>query len=287
MAFRKEVVLFTPEWLTNIKVPIPKGIFFGTGGNRKLGNFQDILSFSRHPGLPEDGGTCPAASTEAGGCLAPAVAFRKDGTGPVHLEFACYGLRGKIRFWIERGYYVINSTEAPENPEALAEALDEAIIRSGRRRKDKTLLRFHPVGDFDTVPYIESWEAVLAARPWIDSFGFSRSWRIPLLRNALDGLRALPNVQMLASMDRAIWNKGELPPGWFRLPSGEVRPVAGAWKQAWMGEPVPEMRRYMFSCPEMLPPDDPRWMPSCRACGACWLGQTRAALQGPWFQVHQ
>lgn len=280
----------TPEWLTNLKKPIPKGIFFGIGGNRKLGTFADVIGFSRAPGLPQDGGTCPAASTEPGGCLHAAIARTKatelKAAGSMKLQFACYGFRAKIRFWLDRGLYEVNSTDAPEDPVELGAALDDAIVRSGRRRRDKTLLRLHPVGDFDTEAYVESWTTVLKPRPWVEAFGFTRSWRMRELWEAFDALRALPNVQVLASMDWAIWNKGELPPGWFRLPSGEVGPVAGAWRQAWMGTPPFEMRRHQFHCPEALAPDDPRYIPTCRACGACWIPQVKSSLQGPFFPLH-
>lgn len=79
------------------------------------------------------------------------------------------------------------------------------------------LLRLHVSGDFDTVAYIENWITQLQRRPDVVTWAYTRSWRVPELVSALECLRALPNMQLFASMD----------------PSCEDSPPTG-WRRAWI-----------------------------------------------------
>lgn len=79
---------------------------------------------------------------------------------------------------------------------------------------DCTLLRIHVSGDFTSTQYINNWRRVLEAHPQVTAWAYTRSWRVPSLLPALEALRALPNVQLFASMDSSTL---ELPPeGWRR-----------------------------------------------------------------------
>lgn len=79
---------------------------------------------------------------------------------------------------------------------------------------DAKLLRIHVSGDFDTVEYIEEWITQLMRRPDVTAWAYTRSWRVPALLESLERLRALPNMQLFASMDPSI---DEMPPrGWRR-----------------------------------------------------------------------
>lgn len=76
------------------------------------------------------------------------------------------------------------------------------------------LLRIHVSGDFSTYDYIVNWIAQLAKRPDVTAWAYTRSWRVPGLVPALEALRALPNMQLFASMDAST---PDLPPlGWRR-----------------------------------------------------------------------
>jgi hypothetical protein len=123
----------------------------------------------------------------------------KDQTCPgatEECEAICYAKR--ITGAVMRNLYVEN-TIAGQVPEIPVEA---------------KLLRLHVSGDFDDVQYIESWIERLQARPDVTCWAYTRSWRVPTLLPALERLRALPNVQLFASMDASC---AELPPiGWRR-----------------------------------------------------------------------
>lgn len=79
---------------------------------------------------------------------------------------------------------------------------------------DCKLLRLHVSGDFDTVDYIYNWAERMRERPDVTMWTYTRSWRIPELLPALNGLRSLPNVQLFASVDQSIHE--EPPVGWRR-----------------------------------------------------------------------
>lgn len=80
--------------------------------------------------------------------------------------------------------------------------------------QDAKLLRIHVSGDFNTVEYINSWHVQLTRRPDVRAWAYTRSWRVPALLPALEELRALPNLQLFASMDPST---SEMPPtGWRR-----------------------------------------------------------------------
>jgi hypothetical protein len=66
-----------------------------------------------------------------------------------------------------------------------------------------TMLRLHISGDFSSRGYIDGWFALLAGRPDVKVWAYTRSWRVAELRPALDRLRALPHVQIFASVDRS------------------------------------------------------------------------------------
>ena len=162
-------------------------------GNSKIG--PGVYTYSRLPGktgraalgsgyidhfvasLDRMTGTCPGATEE---CLAICYAARPVAEqGPV------------ARMWRRN-----SMPDLPPVPE------------------DCRLLRIHVGGDFDTVDYIDRWRGMLLARPDVTAWAYTRSWRVPTLLPALEQLRALPNVQLFASMDKST---RELPPaGWRR-----------------------------------------------------------------------
>lgn len=167
-------------------------------GNLKLG--LGVFTYSRLPGDPsrvalggnpllgnrDDGkpywaGTCPGATPE---CQAICYAARPvTEMGPV------------ASMWMRNSIH----ESVPPIPESC------------------TVIRMHVGGDFDTVAYIEQWIARLTERPDVTAWAYTRSWRVASLLPALERLRALPNVQLFASMD----------------PSCEELPPAD-WRRAWI-----------------------------------------------------
>ncbi len=150
-----------------------------TMGNNKIG--PNVYTYSRISGYPADdrlngvAGTCPGATTEC--------------------EAICYATRiaGEVR---DRVYTANAGHDVPPIP------------------ADAKIVRAHVSGDFDTPEYILSWVERLKERPDVTFWAYTRSWRCHSLHEHLDQLRALPNVELFASMDAS---NPEMPPdGWRR-----------------------------------------------------------------------
>ncbi len=74
-----------------------------------------------------------------------------------------------------------------------------------------TCMRIHVSGDFHSEEYTMAWSRICAAFPQTKFWAYTRSWALPRLYPALEQLRDLPNVELLASTDPTM----PLPPeGW-------------------------------------------------------------------------
>ncbi len=77
--------------------------------------------------------------------------------------------------------------------------------------EDAEACRIHVGGDLYSVEYTDAWRRICKARPSTQFWAYTRSWSQPELCEALDRLRALPNVELFASTDTTM----PLPPkGW-------------------------------------------------------------------------
>lgn len=130
---------------------------------------------------------------------------------------------------------------------------------------DAKLVRLHVSGDFDTVDYIEAWVRRLTERSDVTCWAYTRSWRVPSLLAALERLKALPNVQLFASMDR----EDEMPPkGWRRAWILNMNDKM-ANVNSWDGENHLTFDGAMsYVCPEELGTKQ-----DCQSCGYCFDGK--------------
>lgn len=157
--------------------------------------------------------------------------------------------------------------------------------------EETKILRIHISGDFDRPEYIESWIARLSERPDVACWVYTRSWRVPELLASLERLRALPNVQMFASMDASCV---DLPPtGWRR--AWIHRTAEKAVKTGWGMETrlkffkgrdevdasvgydavaMGALRGVAFdSTPGLICPEETGRKQNCVECGYCIKGQ--------------
>jgi len=156
-------------------------------GNSKLG--PGVFTYSRLAGC--EVGTCPGSTEEC-----EDICYAKRIDGPV------------LKIYAE------NSLEPVNEAWAAAYGQRELVPPIP---KECHVLRLHVSGDFDSVEYIKQWIARLKERPYVDTWAYTKSWRVPGLLGALEELRALPNVQLFASMD----------------PSSQDMPPKG-WRRAWI-----------------------------------------------------
>jgi ferredoxin len=209
-------------------------------GNLKLG-MDGVYTYSRLPG--NGGGTCPGATEE---CERICYAKRITMDSPVWDVWARNTYTGRV------------SIEHPLPPDA-------------------KIVRIHVSGDFDTTIYIGAWIAFVKQHPDVRFFSYTRSWRVSGLLFALEQLRALPNVQLFASMDKSM---DELPPpGWRRAwLEDDLRAISGGGPGAeqglefYLGEGVHNFTamdgQSVYVCPE-----ETGRKPNCQTCGYCVSGR--------------
>lgn len=193
-------------------------------GNSKLG--PTIFTYSKLPG--RQGGTCPGSSGEC--------------------ELICFAKR-VIRNKPVWDLWERNTLLGPEIPDPPEYA---------------RIIRLHVSGDFDTIGYINAWYHIVAHRPTVKFFVYTRSWRKSDLLESLEALRSLPNIQMFASMDYSIQ---ELPPkGWRR-----------AWidgdRRVWTR---PKLMREIFDGKDAIVcPQEAGIVPDCETCKFCFKSSDR------------
>jgi|SRR6185436_1077923 len=205
MQILKPLVLYRPD--TRGVTMSPFGL-----GNLKIG--PGVYTYSRLPGrptkaalgLPSFAGPQPTVDTleptKAEDIPPPSVEARGwNGTCPgstPECEAICYAERPVAEQGTVAAMWLGNSVT--DNVEPIPE--------------DAKILRLHISGDFNTVRYVENWIERLRERPDVKCWAYTRSWRVPELLPSLEVLRALPNVQLFASMDASC---PDMPPtGWRR-----------------------------------------------------------------------
>lgn len=124
--------------------------------------------------------------------------------------------------------------------------------------KNPKYFRIHVSGDFHKVDYINKWVNICKAFPKTQFLAFTRSWRVKRLVKALETLKSLPNVQIIASLDKST--EREAPNG-YRLAS--------------MGKPTISARFVM--CPGYGPKEL-----KCDECGICFRNNSTNV----WFPIH-
>jgi hypothetical protein len=239
-AITKPLVVFIPD---------TRGVVISRFGRGNLKIGEGVYTYSRLPGSPhrrslgislsgptsvEERGTCPGSSVE---CRSICYAVR-----PVEEQGAVFQMwRGNA------------ASDVPMIPD------------------DAKILRLHISGDFDTPEYIHNWLHRMLGRPDVTMWVYTRSWRVPELLEGLEKLRALPNVQMFASMDLSI---PEVPPaGWRRAwIDGDVRGGTPQEVAAHTEDPVTHNLTTFDGTPSYVCPEETKRVANCEACGYCFNG---------------
>ena len=252
-----------------IHLPDTRGVIISRwgAGNQKLG-MDGLYTYSRLPGSPD--GRFALVAAEAG--FAPGTS---EGTCPgstEECESICYAKRVV-------GTPVWDVWERNTKSETLP--WDDDPLPD-----DAKVVRIHVSGDFTTTSYIEAWIALATKRSEVLFFGYTRSWRAPMLLPFLERFRALPNVQLFASMDKSM---RELPPnGWRRAwLEDDLRAISGGGPGAeeglefFLGEGVHNFTA-VDGEPAYVCPEETGRKPNCQACGYC----VRGARGDVVFLVH-
>ena len=86
--------------------------------------------------------------------------------------------------------------------------------------------RIHVSGDFHVSTYIQSWWRICQAFPQTEFWTYTRSWSVEELREPLERLRRLENVEVFASVDPSM----PLPPDGWRVAFLDTDPRASGFR---------------------------------------------------------
>ena len=118
----------------------------------------------------------------------------------------CYARRIEILRTNCRRAYMRNLALSQE-PDKLVDHVLEHLP------EDAKAVRIHVGGDFYSKPYIQSWIQICSERPATQFWSYTRSWNLPHLLPALETLRDISNVELIASTDPDM----PLPPSNWRI----------------------------------------------------------------------
>lgn len=203
-------------------------------------------------GLPQNGGTCPGATTGAGGCLDV-----RDG----HKRETCY--MAKItQIYKAVGSVLVANTSllVGKTQQEMVEVLTNTVaefVRKNKAHPDKLKFRLHYSGDFFSDDYAMAWAVVINKFPQVRFWAYSRSHSVAKF------FVNCPNLTFYFSVDVVNFNN-----------------ALAHWKEvshlpnfglAWLGTtepPDPELFRWV-TCPETS--GKVKNLPDSGACSRCRL----------------
>lgn len=248
-------------------IPDTRGVTlsrFGAG-NLKIG--PNVFTYSRYPGLPTE----PALGFEGHYAMDRESWLRSEYVTPGY-EGTCPGATDECR-----------SVCYAARPVAENGPVDQMWWLNSRTEDVPTelpdgctLLRLHISGDFTSERYIDGWTDLLSRNPHVTVWAYTRSWRVPALLPALERLRALPNVQLFASMDKST---EELPPATWRRAWIDGDPRAGtplrilSHTEAAEAFARFELEQTEDGVKSLICPEETKAVKNCEECGFCFRGK--------------
>lgn len=182
-------------------------------------------------GLPENGGTCPGASTGLGGCLSV-----RDGKK----RATCY--MAKIAQIYKGAAAVLqkNTDLLKDKPyEEMVEIIRNTINHFVKNtRSDQLYFRLNYSGDIYSENLAKAWATVMKEFPQVKFWMYTRSF------DFVEFLRDIPNLTLFLSVDPANCKEG--------FATYEKHKDQNNLALAWMGNLVPDKEKWRWvTCPEI------------------------------------
>jgi hypothetical protein len=138
-------------------------------------------------------------------------------------------------------------------------------IRKNRVR----VLRIHSSGDFYDLRYIKKWLQIVKACPDTMFYGYTRSWVVPELTDALLELGREPNVNLYWSFDKSMPQPPVGPLTCYLMIDDEDQPPCHA-TFAFRHAPTTTMTVAAHDTPVCRYEADPSKSVKCAQCRRCW-----------------
>jgi hypothetical protein len=163
--------------------------------NRKTSFKKNHLNtFGLMYGLPENGGTCPGATTGNGGCLDV-----RDG----HKRQTCY-MAKIVMIYKAVGNVLQSNTEmlSGKSVDEMVEVCKNTVAEFIKKNKgDNLFFRLHYSGDFFSKEYTEAWAITVKQYPNVHFWVYTRS------HDMIDPLLGLDNITVFLSCDPSNYDK--------------------------------------------------------------------------------
>ena len=137
-------------------------------------------TFGTMPGLPEKGGTCPSATTGAGGCQ---HIYKGRKLPDCYVE-KLINIRKNVKNVLEHNTEILNKASYEEKVALFMKEFLRFYQAEERRCKpSKLLYRIHWSGDVPDEDYAQALKTAIEAMPMIGFWGYTRSFfTVPILR---------------------------------------------------------------------------------------------------------
>ena len=217
-------------------------------------------------GLPENGGTCPGATTGKGGCLDVRDGLRRQ-TCYMAKIVAIYKAVGNV---LAKNTDMLQGKSVDEMT-AVCTATVEAFIK--KNKNTNLFFRLHYSGDFFSKEYVQAWARVVKKFPQVQFWVYTRS------HDLIEPILGLDNITVFLSCDPSNFV--------------EVKKIYEKYKEkhsnlgmAFMGNDAPNQEENRWvKCPEItgkVKNDDKGACSKCRLC----VNNYKIRVKNIQFPIH-
>jgi len=217
-------------------------------------------------GLPENGGTCPGATTGDGGCLDVRDGLKRQ---------TCY-MAKIVAIYKSVGNVLAANTalltgKTVDEMEVVCKETVEAFIK--KSKGTDLFFRLHYSGDFFSKEYTEAWARVIAQFPQVRFWVYTRS------HDMIDPLLGLDNITVFLSCDPSNFDKAKKV---FEDKKEKHKNLG----MAFMGNDAPEAEKHRWvKCPEITGKVNNETAGACSKCRLC-VDNYKVRVKNIQFPIH-
>jgi hypothetical protein len=182
------------------------------------------------------------------------------------------------RCYAQKGLFVMPSVRRSHQRNLEATRLKdfpERMIEEIRKHKCR-VVRIHVAGDYYSTAYVRKWHEIVAACPDVLFFTYTRSWRVPEIKQAIVKFAKCKNLRFWYSVDAETGNPRNIPKG--------VRTAYMSVAEHDVPEPTMDLAFRDYGIRGMVqkhlngvlvcPPENGITDLTCEKCGICWKRTT-------------
>ena len=217
-------------------------------------------------GLPENGGTCPGATTGKGGCLDVRDGLKRQTCYMAKIA-TIYKAVGNV---LAENTALLTNKTVEEMTEICKATVTEFIKRS---KGTDLFFRLHYSGDFFSKEYTEAWANTVKFFPQVHFWVYTRS------HDLIDPLLGLDNITIFLSCDPSNFDK-------VYETFKEKKDKYNNLGMAFMGNEAPDQDTHRWvKCPEISGKVDNEGSGACSKCRLC-VNNYKVRVKNIQFPIH-